>query len=218
MSLPAPAADLDPSLYLVTAPAPGLDGVVAAAVAGGVSLVQVRDKDATTSERARVATRLRSITSPHGVPVVVDDDLEAAQAVDGVHVGPSDTSPVDARRALGSEAIVGWSIEDFAQLDDGANLAACTYVAVSPVWATPSKTDTAYPWGLDGVRRVVAALAGVGSPAVVGIGGIDAGNAGEVIAAGADGVAVISAVCGADDPGAAARTLRRAVDQARVGA
>jgi thiamine-phosphate pyrophosphorylase len=119
---------------------------------------------------------------------------------------------VSARSILGPEAIVGWSINDLAQLADRGQLDACDYVAASPVWSTPTKADAGRPLGLDGVRELAALLHG--ALPLVAIGGIHAGNAEDVIAAGADGVAVVSAICNARDPAAAALELRTAVDRA----
>lgn len=214
MTASAAGADLDVGLYLVTAPRAHLDGTVAAAVAGGVTLVQLRDKTADTDELGRTARRLRSLTAAYGVPLVVDDDLTAAREADGIHVGIGDVPPAAAREVLGPAAVVGWSLEHLDQLDDRESLAACSYVAVSPTWATATKTDTAPPWGPAGVREVVQAV-GDRLP-VVGIGGIDATNAGEVIRAGADGVAVVSAICDSSDPGAASRALATAVRSAQA--
>jgi len=204
---------LDLSVYLVTEPAPDLEAVVGAAARSGIGVVQLRDKDATARERSEATRRLAAVLAPHGVPLVVDDDLDAARFADGVHVGPHDAHPTRARAALGADAVVGWSIDDLRQLDDEEAVLASTYLAVSPVWATPTKPDHARPWGLDGVRRVVDAVDGLRP--VVAIGGITSGNAADVVAAGADGVAVVSAVTRAPDPAAATRALRRAVTEGR---
>lgn len=204
---------VDFRLYLVTDPGyDGLDAIIAAAVSGGVTCVQVRDKSGTAADRLVAAERLRSAL-PATVAVLANDDIAAASVCDGVHVGVSDTDPVAARVALGDSAVIGWSINDVAQLDDERQLAACDYVAASPVWATPTKTDTTAPFGLDGVRQIASRLAG--RLPLVAIGGIDVNNARDVIAAGADGVAVVSAICGADDPSAAAAALLAAVDEGR---
>jgi len=219
VTAPAGRTDLDVGLYLVTTPHTHLHGTVAAAIAGGVTLVQLRDKTAETDVLARTTRHLRSLTAAYGVPLIVNDDLTAARDADGLHVGMGDVSPAAARVVLGPAAVVGWSLEHPDQLEDRESLAACSYVAVSPIWATATKPDTAPPWGLAGVREVVHAI-GNRLP-VVGIGGIDAANAGEVIRAGADGVAVVSAICGSPDPGAASRSLAAAVLLAqadRVGA
>ncbi|CAN5283204.1 MAG: thiamine phosphate synthase [Nocardioidaceae bacterium] len=208
----------DLRVYLVTGPVgPGrsLTEVVQQAVAGGVTCVQLRDKTADRTGLVERARGLLDVLAPHGVPLLIDDDPWAARdaGANGVHVGPHDVSPSTAREVVGPGRLVGWSIEDVAQLDEGAELAACDYLTVSPVWSTPSKRDTAPALGLDGVRAIQA-RASAWLP-VIGIGGIDAANAADVIDAGATGVAVISAVCSAIDPRAAAAALLAAVDGAR---
>lgn len=204
---------LDVSLYLVTEPRDDLEAVVAAAVDGGVTLVQVRDKQASTDRLVAEARRLRQRLAGR-VPVVVNDDVEAAREADGAHVGTSDTTPAQARAALGPDAIVGWSLNDLTQLDDEAQLAACSYLAVSPLWPTATKPDHESPWGLDGLRAVVERVAGR-LPVVV-IGGIGPAEALEAVAAGADGVAVVSAITRADFPATAARALAEAVTRGRA--
>lgn len=203
-------------LYVVTDPSyTPPDRLVAACVAaaeGGATLVQLRDKDADDETLLNQAIALRDALEPLGVPVVVNDRVDvAARAGVGVHVGVSDMPPVEAREVLGPQAIVGWSIENFAQLDDAVQLCACSYLAASPVWTTPTKTDTAPPLGLDGISHI-RKLTGL---RLVGIGGVNSrARAAEVVAAGADGVAVVSAVFDAVHPRVAAAELREAVDDA----
>lgn len=208
---------LDLRLYLVSGDR-ALDdesaAIVAAAIAGGVTIVQLRHKRAATSALVATADQVRESIGASGVPLIVNDDVEAARLTGaaGVHVGPDDMHPAQARSLLGPDAIIGWSIHTLAQLSDDRAMAACDYLAASPVWATATKPDTTAPFGLDGVRALRAAM-----PArlpLVGIGGIDATNAADVIQAGADGVAVVSAIWSAPDPAAAARALRTAVDGA----
>lgn len=203
------SADL--RVYLVTDPAyDDLESIVAAAVSGGVTCVQVRDKRP-DADRVASVRRLRTVL-PDDVVLIVNDDVAAAREGHGLHVGLDDVDPCSARALLGPEAVIGWSINHLSQLDDLAQLGACDYVAASPVWSTPTKTDTGVPFGLDGVRRLAERLDG--RLPLVAIGGIDHSNAAEVIEAGADGVAVVSAICGADDPRAAAEELRAVVDTA----
>lgn len=205
----------DVRLYLVTGDvgARSLTDVVRAAVDGGVTMVQLRDKHAEPEALAERCAEVREALAGSGVPVLLNDDVAAADAAgSGVHVGPDDVAPDAARRRLGAEALVGWSIHRPAQLADEDRVAAADYLAASPVWRTPTKTDTTEPLGLDGVATLRSQM----PPRLplVAIGGIRADNAASVVEAGADGIAVVSAICAAVDPEAAARELRREVDRA----
>jgi len=206
----------DPGLMLVTdrrlAGGRLLEDIVDAAVRGGVTAVQLREKDAPTREVVEIARRLRVRLERAGVPLIVDDraDVALAAGAAGVHLGQDDLPAADARRLLGPGAFIGLSVENLGQAA-GQDAKAATYLGVSPVFATPTKTDTKAPWGLDGLRRLRART----DKALVAIGGIQAGNAAEVLAAGADGLAVVSAIMAAPDPEAAARSLREIVDRAR---
>lgn len=208
----------DLRLYLVTDPVLVGDrpllSVVAAAVRGGVTCVQLRDKTASDEDLLHQAADLLDLLEPMEIPLIVNDRVEVARRVGaaGVHVGVHDTPPKQARDILGPDPAVGWSIEKVEQLNDETQMSACSYVAASPVWVTDTKTDTAHPWGPSGIRY----LRSLTSLPLVGIGGIDAWRAREVIEAGADGVAVVSAILAAPDPELAAHELRTAVDEARV--
>lgn len=201
----------DPRLYLVTDPRHPelllLAKVLAAAV-GGVTLVQWRDKAAGTAARIATARRLAPLLAAYGVPLIVNDDVEAALAsgAAGVHLGQGDMPPAEARARLGEAAIIGLSIEHVDEID-AVDPAVVDYVAASPVFATATKADIAPPLGLKGVAAIRART----RLPLVGIGGIHAGNAAAVIAAGADGVAVVSAILDADDAPAAAARLRAAI-------
>jgi thiamine-phosphate pyrophosphorylase len=204
----------DVRLYVVTdpdlVPAASLVEACLGAVSGGATLVQLRDKYVSDEELVAQAIGLRDALVPHGVQLVVNDRVEVArQAGVGVHVGIHDMRPAQARAILGRSAIIGWSIEDEAQLADTEQIAACTYLAASPVWSTPTKPDAAPPLGPDGVASIRMRT----DLPLVGIGGITNPNrAAAVIAAGANGVAVVSAVFGSPQPEVAARELRYAVD------
>ena len=204
----------DPRLYLVTDPRLPEDellGRVAAAAGAGVTLVQLRHKGVGREATAALGRRLRAVLDPPGIPLIVNDDVEAARlcGAAGVHLGQSDMPASEARQRLGAEAIIGLSLERLGDVIT-ADPAVVDYVAASPVFATATKSDIAAPLGLAGVHAIRDALA----LPLVGIGGIDAGNAAAVIAAGAQGVAVVSAILASADPAAAARSLRGAVDAA----
>ena len=204
-------------LYLVTdrvlSGPRGVEAVVAAAVCGGVTLVQLRDDETPAAELVPLARRLKALLLPHGVSLIINNRLDVAleAGADGVHVGQTDMPTAEARDRLGPGAILGLSITDPAQLaavDPGV----IDYLGVGPVFATGTKPDAAPAMGLDGLRACRRAAR---SLPIVAIGGIDATNAAGMVAAGADGVAVVSALCTADDPAAAARHLVSIVRRAK---
>ena len=196
-------------LYLVTDQAltrgRSLEDIVAAAVAGGVGCVQLREKALATGEFLARAVALKRLLAPVGVPLVINDRIDVALAcgADGVHLGQSDLPPEEARRLLPPHVFIGWSVETPEDVRRAASLPV-DYLGVSPVFATPTKTDTRPAWGLAGLRQVRAMTA----LPLVAIGGIHCGNAAEVLRAGADGLAVVSALCAADDPRAAALAMQ----------
>ena len=186
----------------------GVEAVVAEAVRGGVTCVQLREKTLDTRPFVERARALKALLAPLGVPLIINDRLDVALAcgADGVHVGQHDMPVDDVRRWLGAQALVGLSIESLPQLL-AAEPMPVDYYGISPVFATPTKTDTAAALGLDGL----AALRARTRRPLVAIGGIHVGNAPDVMAAGADGLAVVSALCAAPDPAEAARSLRLAM-------
>jgi thiamine-phosphate pyrophosphorylase len=202
----------DPTLYLVTDPelAPGraLAQVVAAAVRGGVTLVQLRDKHANGRALLEQAQMLKAVLDPVAVPLIVNDRVDVAHAAGaGCHVGQSDVPVAAARAILGPEAILGLSLDDMAQAD-AVDPALVDYVAYGPFAATATKTDAGSPVGADGL----ATARKLTSLPLIAIGGIDAKNVAAAVRAGADGVAVVSAIVAAADPEAASRELRAAIE------
>lgn len=187
------------------------EDVARAAVAGGATALQLRDKESPGRALVATARRLVALANPAGVPVVVNDrvDVALAAGADGVHVGEDDLPVADARRLLGPERIVGASAGTV-EAARRAEQEGADYLGVGPVFPTATKTDAGEAIGLDGLRKIVAAV----RVPVVGIGGITVENAGQVVLAGAAGVAVVSAVAGADDMVEATRRLRQAVDLA----
>ena len=183
---------------------------------GGATLVQLRDKVGSTQAMVETARAMRQRLAPLGVPLLINDraDVAFAAGADGVHLGQDDMAVADARRLLGRAAIIGLSIKTVAQAE-GAPIDLIDYAGVGGVFATSSKDNPKPPIGPAGLARVADALRRrVPGFALCGIAGIDATNAAEVIAAGADGVAVISALSLRGDPQAAARALRGIVDAA----
>jgi thiamine-phosphate pyrophosphorylase len=203
---------IDPRLYVITdSTLGGHENITSAALAGGASVVQLRDKQASSRQLYEIALRLRGLLAGANVPLIVNDRVDIALGADaqGVHVGPDDLPVPVARRILGSARVVGASAGTIAEAVD-AERAGADYLGVGPVYPTGTKPDAGAPIGLEGLRRIASSVA----IPVVGIGGITADNAGDVIEAGAAGVAVISAVAGAEDRVRAVRAIRRAVDVA----
>jgi thiamine-phosphate pyrophosphorylase len=203
-------------LYFVTDVRPGLDELLAAALAGGADMVQLRDKEASDDELVRAATVFRRLCDEHGALFWLNDrpDLVAACGADGVHVGQDDMPAAEARRAAGDEVLVGLSTHSPAQLDAALSAGEADQLSVGPVWETPTKEGRPAA-GLDYVRHAARVA---GDRPWFAIGGIDLGNVREVIAAGASRVVVVRAIRDADDPEAAARSLRAALEEAEVGA
>jgi len=186
-------------------------------VSGGAARIQLRDKHGATRRMIEQARAIMAVLAGTGVPLVVNDrvDVALAAGADGVHVGEDDMRVEDARRLLGPKAIVGLSIKSVA-LANAAAIGELDYVGVGGVYATTSKDNPDPPIGIAGLRDIVAAFrARKRDLPICGIAGIDTSNAAAVITAGADGVAVISALSMQPDPQAAARALRAVVDAAR---
>jgi thiamine-phosphate pyrophosphorylase len=207
---------LDPTLYLVTDPGlcggRSLSGIVAQAVRGGVTLVQLRDKQAEGKALLEQARALRRVLDPQGVPLIVNDraDVALAAGAAGCHVGQTDLPAPEARALLGRSALLGLSLdrpEQAGATDPGL----LDYIAFGPFAATGTKSDAGAPVGVAGIRAVRSLT----TLPLVAIGGIGARSAGAAIEAGADGIAVVSAIMAATDPEVAARELRRVIEAAR---
>jgi len=201
-------------LYLVVGSqdAPGgLLETVEAALLGGVTAVQLREKSGSGREMLQIAERLRELCADQCAAFFMNDriDLALAAGADGVHLGVDDLPIPAARRIAGSDFWVGFSPET----DTGARsakLEGADCLGVGPVFGTASKSNAGPAIGFSMLRRRIA----ISDLPVIGIGGIDASNAARVIGAGACGVAVMSSILRADDPQAAAESLRGAVDVA----
>lgn len=180
------------------------------AVEGGVTMVQLREKDIDTRTFIEEALELKALLGPLGVPLIINDRVDVALAsdADGVHIGQSDMPYAIARRLLGPDRIIGLSVENMDQVAQ-ADALDVDYIGVSPVFATPTKTDTARPFGLEGLREAVK----LSHHPTVAIGGMNALTAADVMATGTDGIAVVSAIIAAPDPRAAAEELKNIVDK-----
>ena len=202
-------------LYLVTerslARGRSIAWLVEAAVRGGVTAVQLREKSCPASDFVQLGRELKKLLASHQVPLIVNDRVDLALEIgaDGVHIGQHDMDSGRARRLLGPDAIIGLSIETVEQARAAVSLDV-DYLGVGPVFATATKMDAAPPLGLAALARVRA----ISRHRVVAIGGIGLENARQAIRSGADGVAVVSAICAAGDPERAARDLRQSIDAA----
>lgn len=202
----------DLSVYLVTdrdlSLGRPLEFIVEEAVNGGATMVQLREKTCSSLEFYNLALKLKQLLAPLNIPLIINDRLDIALAVDadGLHIGQSDLPWKVARRLLGDDKILGLSVENMQQVEE-ANHFDIDYIGISPVFSTATKTDIAKPFGLEGVRAVKA----VSRHPSVGIGGINIRNAVQVMAAGADGVAVVSAISSAENPYEATRALKKKI-------
>lgn len=204
--------DFDLSLYLVTdrplARGRDMRWIVEEAVRGGCTMVQLREKDCDTREFIELAQTLKELLAPTGVPLIINDRLDVALAVDadGVHIGQSDMPYDIARRLLGPDKIIGLSVENWDDLDE-ANRLDVDYIGISPIFGTPTKTDTAEPFGLDGAQLAMARSV---HPAC-GIGGMNHRTATAVMQRGVDGIAVVSDIVAADSPRESSASLLQLV-------
>lgn len=207
----------NPALYLVTdrdlSLGRSLDWVVEKAVKGGTTIVQLREKDLETKAFIEEALHIKEILKSYDVPLLINDRVDVALAVeaDGVHLGQTDMPYAMARKILGKDAIIGLSVESYEQAEEAEKLDV-DYIAISPVYTTPTKKELTEELGLEGVRMITK----ISRHPSVGIGSIKAHNAADVIQAGADGVAVVSGICSADEPEHAAKELRQVVDKAKM--
>ncbi|NLN59816.1 MAG: thiamine phosphate synthase [Deltaproteobacteria bacterium] len=199
-------------LYLVTdrglCGTKSIETVVERAVAAGVRYVQLREKDLPTRPFVELAVRLKKRLEPMGVSLLINDrvDVALASGAKGVHVGQEDMPYETARRLLGPSAVIGLSVETWEDVVAAERLDV-DYLGVSPVFDTPTKTDTKGAWGLEGLARIRT----YSRHPLVAIGGLNTTNVESVIMAGADCVAVVSAICAAEDPFRAAGDLNEII-------
>lgn len=203
------------ALYLATDPhflaGRNLEEVVGACIRHGVTAVQLRDKEASGKELFETGRRLLAVTRRLGVPLLINDRLDVALALDadGVHLGRSDLPLAAARRLLGPGKLLGASCHTVEHLREAA-AAGADHAGIGPVFVTSTKPDAAPALGVEGLRTLVAST----HLPCVAIGGIQAENVAAVAAAGVAGVCVISAILGAANPAAAAAEIRRRFDEA----
>lgn len=208
---------VDYSLYLVTdshlSRGRSTEDIVKAAVAGGVTCVQLREKELETREFVNKAKELKKILQPLSIPLIVNDRIDVALAADadGIHLGQTDMNIKDARQIVGNNIIIGISAESLQDAIDAQSQGA-DYIGISPVFNTVTKKDIAKPLGLEGITNIKMHTA----IPLVAIGGIKKDNITSVIAAGADAIAVVSAIVSADSPETSARELLTLISNART--
>jgi thiamine-phosphate pyrophosphorylase len=209
--------NFDLGVYLITDRAccgsRSVDEVVGAAIRGGVTLVQLRDKNVDARPMLALGRRLIDLLRPVGIGLIVNDRIDVAQVLDadGVHIGQQDIPYPEARRLLGPAKIIGVSVGSEAEARQAAGWDA-DYVGVGPVYPTATKPDAGEALGPDETAR----HARISGHRAVAIGGIDSANAAALYAAGIEGVAVISAICAASDPAEATRRLVRVMRECRA--
>ncbi len=202
-------------LYYVTDRAANTDAwlmqTVEQAVKGGVTMVQLREKNTSINEIILLGKKLKALLEPYKVPLIINDNPEVCKMVgaDGVHLGQTDMHPDEARKLLGEQAIIGLSLENMQQAKLANQLSSIDYVAASPVFITPTKPECTEVWGLDGLKE----LTKMSKPPVVGIGGINLSNLAKVIDAGAVGIAVVSCIQSAANKQDTAVKLLREIER-----
>lgn len=195
------------TLYLVTDDKQDIDtfsSVLTEAVKGGVTMVQVREKHGDVRAFIERALCAKSILAGTGVPLIINDRVDVALAVDadGVHLGQSDMPATLARKLLGEDKMLGLSVESKSQLEE-AKMLPVDYLGISAIFSTPTKSDVKYEWGIEGLVHAVK-----GSPfPTVAIGGINESNLVDVVTTGVHGIALVSAICHATSPKIAAENL-----------
>lgn len=203
---------IDLSLYLVTNSeltlGRSLLEVVEEAVKGGVTLVQLREKEASSLDFYREALAMKKLLAPYGVPLIINDRVDIALAVDadGLHIGQGDLPYAVARDLLGEDKIIGLSVENTQDVLI-ANELDIDYIGISPVFLTDTKQDTASALGIEGAR----AINKLSNKPSVGIGGIHLDNVADIIATGSEGVSVVSAIVSAPSPREAAQQLKEII-------
>jgi len=206
--------NFDISLYLVTdrslSKGRSIEWIVEEAVKGGVTMVQLREKECNTNDFIEIAIGLKKILKFYDVPLIINDriDIVLATDADGLHIGKKDMPYCKARKILGYNKIIGISVETIEQAKE-ANLLDVDYIGISPVFDTRTKLDISAPLGLDGVHKIAL----FSKHPIVGIGGINAGNANDVIKAGANGVAVVSTIISSENVKQAAIDLKKVINQ-----
>ena len=206
----------DLSLYLVTDRGYlnklTLAELVEEAIAGGVTAIQLREKKCSTREFIEQAQQINKIVQDKNIPLIINDRIDIALAINaaGVHLGQNDMPVKIARKILGRDSIIGFSVENMAQLEEAQNMDV-DYLGLSPLFTTQTKPELKKEWGIEGLKMA----SNKSSHKIVAIGRIDDNNAAKVIKSGADGIAVVSAICADQNPREAAAKLLKEIQNAR---
>lgn len=206
----------DLSLYLVTdrdlSMGRSLEEIVEEAVKGGITMLQLREKNTSTADFYKIACSLKDLLKGHNIPLIINDRLDIAIAsdADGLHIGQSDMPYSVVREILGKDKIIGLSVETIEQARE-ANELDVDYIGLSPVFSTNTKTDINTPLELEGIREIASFT----KHKTVAIGGINTQNTGDIIKNGADGIAVVSAIISQESPKMAAAELKKIIKEAR---
>lgn len=181
------------------------------AIEGGITIVQLRDKSLNIEKLKSLAFELKGLLNHYQIPLIINDHVEIAQEIDadGVHLGRTDLSPLDARKLLGPKKIIGLSIESEEELTIANQLTCIDYIAASAVFPSNSKLNCKKIWGLNGLQKITQQS----KHPVIAIGGINQNNVRSVIEKGASGIAVIEAIHRQDDTRKAAHNLITTINQ-----
>lgn len=181
------------------------------AIRGGVDMVQLREKNMLLPDFTKIAIRLKAMLDSYNIPLIINDSIEVAKACNafGIHVGNSDMPPSRIKVQWPDCNLLGYSIEYAEQLDN-SEIQYADYLGISPVFSTATKTDTVTEWGLEGIQAIRQRT----DKPLVAIGNMNESNAFDVIRAGADCLAAVSAICGANDPAKAAEAIRNQIEKA----
>jgi len=199
-------------LYLVIAESSCRKGdylhVAEEAIRGGVDIIQLREKDIGIEDYLLRARRLKEITDKHNVPLIINDNLAVAIQVEafGIHVGRNDVSPQEIRKQWKECQSLGYSIEYLAQLESEEAVAADCF-GISPIFTTPTKTDTVTEWGIEGIKQIRQLT----TKPLIAIGNMNLHNVEKVADSGANCIAVVSAICAAENPQQAAFDLKNKI-------
>lgn len=185
-----------------------IEQLVELAIQGGVDIVQLREKDKNFKDFVQTALKVKKITDKYGIPLIINDHVKVAIEVDvaGIHVGQNDIEPSILKNVLKKHQIIGYSVEDLDDLSS-TELKYVDYIAASPIFDTPTKTDTKKAWGIDGLKQIQS----TSSLPLVAIGGMNASNISDITKAGANCIAVVSAITHSEDPKGAAQTLKNII-------